>query len=102
MIRFETQRDKQSLGSSVFGYNDAYAKLAHVLRKFQERRRSCRGDIVQPPQLFLVSADVSQAYDSINVDKLLSIIEALLKSPHYLILKHAEVCHWHLALVENS
>ena len=98
VIRLETQRDKQSLGCSVFGYTDAYTKLASVLRKFQERRRSCRGNKGQPPQLFLVSADVSQAYDSINVDKLLSIIEPLLKSPHYLILKHAEVCHWQLAL----
>ena len=102
MIRFETQRDKQSLGCSVFGYNDAYAKLAPLLRKFQEQRRSCRGNSVQPPQLFLVSADVSQAYDSISVDKLLSIIEPLLKSPHYLILKHAEVCHQQLALVETN
>ena len=101
VIRFETQRDKQSLGCSVFGYSDAYAKLAPVLRRYQEQRRSCRGDLAQLPQLFLVSADVSQAYDSIHVDKLLNITEPLLKSPHYLILKHAEVFHWQPALIEN-
>lgn len=90
VIKYETQRDKGILGCSVFGYNDAYSKLWPLLRRFQELRRLCK-DPAQQPQLYLVSADVSQAYDSINVRKLMGIIEPLLKSPHYLIMKHAEV-----------
>ncbi len=90
VIRFETQRDRGVLGSSVFGYSDAYLRLRPLLRKFQQLRRSCK-DPAQAPQLHLISADVSQAYDSIHVSKLMSIVEPLLKAPHYLIIKHVEV-----------
>ena len=90
VIQYETQRDKVVLGCSVFGYSDVYRKLRPLLQKFQELRRSCKKP-AQPPQLCLISADVSQAFDSINVSKLMGIVEPLLKSPHYLIRKHAEV-----------
>ena len=90
VIKYETHRNKGVLGCSVFGYGDAYLRLWPLLRRFQQLRRSCK-DPAQAPQLHLISADVSQAYDSIDVSKLMSIVEPLLKSPHYLIMKHAEV-----------
>ena len=90
VLKYETQHNKAALGCSVFGYNDAYARLRPLLQRFQELRRSARNP-TDAPQLFLVSADVSQAYDSIDVVKLMDIIEPLLKSPQYLIMKHAEV-----------
>lgn len=90
VLKYETQHNKAALGCSVFGYNDAYARLRPLLQRFQELRQSARNP-TDAPQLFLVSADVSQAYDSINVAKLMDITEPLLKSPQYLIMKHAEV-----------
>ena len=90
VIKHETQRDRGVLGCSVFGYSDAYSKLRPLLQRFQQLRRSCKHP-AQAPQLYLISADVSQAYDSIDVSKLMSIVEPLLKSPHYLIMKHVEV-----------
>ena len=90
VLKYETQHNKAALGCSVFGYNDAYARLRPLLQRFQELQRSARNP-ADAPQLFLVSADVSQAYDSIDVAKLMDIIEPLLKSPQYLIMKHAEV-----------
>ena len=90
VIKYETQRERGVLGCSVFGYSDAYLRLQPLLRRFQQLRRSCK-DPKQAPQLYLISADVSQAYDSIHVSKLMSLVEPLLKSPHYLIMKHVEV-----------
>lgn len=90
VIKHETQRNRGVLGCSVFGYSDAYLRLRPLLRRFQQLRRSSKHP-AQAPELHLISADVSQAYDSINVSKLMSIVEPLLKSPHYLIMKHVEV-----------
>ena len=111
VIKYETQRDIGVLGCSVFGYSDAYLRLQPLLRSFQQLRRSCK-DPAQAPQLYLISADVSQAYDSIHVSKLMSIVEPLLKSPHYLIMKHVEastiqsycdlLCVGHAGLLQQS
>ena len=92
VIKYESQRNRGTLGCSVFGYSDAYLRLRPLLRRFQQLRRSCK-DPGQAPQLHLISADVSQAYDSIDISKLMSIVEPLLKSPHYLIMKHTEVSY---------
>ena len=40
---------------------------------------------------YIVSVDISRAFDNIDADKLLGIIEPLLRSPEYLIVKYAEV-----------
>ncbi len=40
---------------------------------------------------YIVSVDVSRAFDNIDADMLLGIIEPLLRSPEYLIVKYAEV-----------
>lgn len=40
---------------------------------------------------YIVSVDVSRAFDNVDVDLLLGIVEPLLRSPEYLILKYTEV-----------
>ena len=41
---------------------------------------------------YIVSVDVSRAFDNIDAGMLLGIIEPLLRSPEYLIIKYSEVC----------
>ena len=41
---------------------------------------------------YIVSVDVSRAFDNIDASMLLGIIEPLLRSPEYLIIKYSEVC----------
>ena len=40
---------------------------------------------------YIVSIDVSRAFDNIDAQKLLSVVEPLLQSQEYLIVKYAEV-----------
>ncbi len=40
---------------------------------------------------YIVSVDVSRAFDNIDAGMLLGIIEPLLRSPEYLIIKYSEV-----------
>ena len=45
------------------------------------------------PRLFIVVADVSKAYESVNQDKLLSVMEDFFSSDKYLLEKfHRVVC----------
>ena len=41
---------------------------------------------------YIVSVDVSRAFDNIDAGMLSGIIEPLLRSPEYLIIKYSEVC----------
>lgn len=41
---------------------------------------------------YIVSVDVSRAFDNVDADLLLGIVEPLLRSPEYLIIQYTEVC----------
>ena len=41
---------------------------------------------------YIVSVDVSRAFDNVDANLLLSIAEPLMRSPEYLIIKYTEVC----------
>lgn len=47
------------------------------------------GDCAVP---YIVSVDVSRAFDNVDASLLLSIVEPLMRSPEYLIIKYTEVC----------
>ncbi len=44
-----------------------------------------------PPAPYLVSFDVSRAFDSVNVSRLLDLVEPLLRQREYLLVKYVEV-----------
>ncbi|KAL4860163.1 Telomerase reverse transcriptase [Chlorella vulgaris] len=91
VLRFEASRNPELLGASVFGYNDAYCKLHPFLRKWRaaaEAEAAGGGALLQP---FLVSVDVSRAFDSVDIQLLLSLVEPLLRHEQYLVLKYWEV-----------
>jgi len=157
VLKFETSRQPQCLGGSVFGYNDAYKQLHSFLRRWRAAKpppckplppqhQSSIAPLGSPltqqinahmsmdhPEVataadfgsqqwsdrlagepfeeglnngdqdrgsntaactapYIVSVDVSRAFDNIDAGMLLGIIEPLLRSPEYLIIKYSEVC----------
>ena len=44
-----------------------------------------------PPAPFIVSFDVSRAFDCVNVSRLLDLVEPLLRQREYLLVKYVEV-----------
>lgn len=71
-------------GSSVFDYNDAYRKLVPFL--FLLRNGS-----TNLPNVYIVVADVSKAFDSINHDKLLSVMDDVITQEKYALEKFTQV-----------
>lgn len=75
----------EKLGSSVFDYNDVYRKLCPFLiglkRSFPEM-----------PAVFLIASDVSKAYDSVCQNKLLSVLNDVLRHDKYTLKQFSEVC----------
>ena len=45
-----------------------------------------------PPAPYIVSFDVSRAFDSVNLSRLLDLVEPLLRQREYLLVKYVEVC----------
>ena len=136
VLKFETKRQPQMLGGSVFGYNDAYKRLHPFLKQWRlahaaiSRNTNTQNPyspvsqlpgspITQTPNAmlwgqlegdgyslpsdaaagqqadhgmpYIVSIDVSRAFDNIDAEKLLRVVEPLFKSQEYLIVKYAEV-----------
>nr|AAX19886.1 telomerase reverse transcriptase catalytic subunit [Doryanthes excelsa]AAX19887.1 telomerase reverse transcriptase catalytic subunit [Doryanthes excelsa] len=74
----------QALGSSVFGYDDAYRKLYQFLPKVKE------GSPMMP-KVYIVVGDVSKAFDSINQDKLVEIMKDIIQKDKYYLRSYARV-----------
>ncbi|XP_052170563.1 telomerase reverse transcriptase [Diospyros lotus] len=78
--------EPEKLGSSVFDYSDIYRKLCPFLSVLKNVSTSM-------PAVFIVVSDVSKAYDSVNQDKLLSVMKDVIHDDEYLIKKsHQVVC----------
>ncbi|XP_077213172.1 telomerase reverse transcriptase isoform X2 [Tasmannia lanceolata] len=74
----------EKLGSSVFDYNDIYRKLCVF-------HSGLRNGSKAMPRVFIVIGDVSEAFDSVDQDKLLSIMKDALYDDKYLVKKYAQV-----------
>ncbi|KAL0735710.1 hypothetical protein Bca4012_011920 [Brassica carinata] len=70
-------KEPDVLGSSVFDHDDFYRNLGPYLIHL----RSQSGEL---PPLFFVVADVFKAFDSIDQDKLLDVVQCVLKDKHIL------------------
>ncbi|CAA0808900.1 Telomerase reverse transcriptase, partial [Striga hermonthica] len=77
-------KEPVKLGSSVFDYNDVYRKLVPYL--FHLKNGSTR-----MPSMFLVVSDVSKAFDSIDQDKLLSVMDDVVLENEYDLEKFTQV-----------
>ncbi|XP_021296858.1 telomerase reverse transcriptase isoform X2 [Herrania umbratica] len=96
-------KEPEKLGSSVFDYNDVYRKLCPFLTTLKNVSTTV-------PGLFVVVADVSKAFDSIDQDKLLSIMEDVITKDEYHLQQIRQVgcssrCLWdyeNLMLVDET
>lgn len=73
------------LGSSVFGYDDIYRAYQPFVQGWRQQSGST------PIDPFIVTVDVSKAFDAVNIDRLLQITLPFLQSSQYLMVKYAEV-----------
>jgi telomerase reverse transcriptase len=72
------------IGSSVFDYNDVYQKLHDFISKVKAGTFSM-------PEVYVVVADVSKAFDCIDQDKLLKIMEGILQNDEYVVGNYRKV-----------
>ncbi|GAB4828803.1 hypothetical protein Ancab_018464 [Ancistrocladus abbreviatus] len=78
------EKEPQKWGSSVFDYNEVYRKVHPFLLNVK------RGSTAMPA-VFIVTSDVQKAFDTVNQDKLLSIVNEILTSDKYILQKTCEV-----------
>ncbi|KAL6569888.1 hypothetical protein OROMI_014402 [Orobanche minor] len=94
-------KEPENLGSSVFDYNDVYRKLVPFLYLLKN------GSDNNMPSVFIVVSDVSKAFDSVNQDKLLSVMKDVILDDVYRLEKFTQVIctktslkvHQHMALL---
>ncbi|KAM4122947.1 hypothetical protein ACB094_01G122500 [Castanea mollissima] len=78
--------EPKKLGSSVFDYNDVYRKLCPFLIGLKNR-------LATMPGAFVVVSDVRKAFDSIDQDKLLTVMKDIIQKDEYILKQsHQVVC----------
>ncbi|XP_010257254.1 PREDICTED: telomerase reverse transcriptase isoform X2 [Nelumbo nucifera] len=77
-------KNPEKLGSSVFDYNDIYKKLCQFLISLKNESGSM-------PNLFIVVCDVFKAFDSVDQDKLLSVMKDVFLDDEYLVKQFSKV-----------
>ena len=81
-MKFENERHKERLGSSVFSTIEVYTKLLPFIKLWRKAHSKER--------LYICCTDVKGAYDTIPHAKCLSILEDnIFNHPEYMIMKHA-------------
>lgn len=79
-------KEPEKLGSSVFDYNDVYRKLRPFSSNLKRGLRTV-------PGVYLVVSDVSKAFDSVDQNKLLSVMKDIILNDNYILKKsHQVVC----------
>ena len=87
VLRYEVQRQQRHvLGSSAFDYNDIYSKLQPFLRQW---KASCQQGCELHP--YIVSCDLSSAFNQVQISCIMKVVEALLKNSEYVIPRYAAV-----------
>lgn len=86
VLKLEVKRQPGLLGSSVFGYDDVFRTYKPFLQQWRAAERE--GVDLTP---CILTADVSRAFDAIDVTRLLPMAMPLLRQPEYLMVKYAEV-----------
>ncbi|KAK7243572.1 hypothetical protein RIF29_38375 [Crotalaria pallida] len=84
ILKFIQFKEPENLGSSVFDYNDVYKKLCPFLVAQKK-------GLLTMPSLFIVTSDVLKAFDSVDQDKLLSIMNDVLLKDEYCLKQYDQV-----------
>ena len=106
VLKLEASRQPEAFGASVFGYNDVYCRLQPFIRTWRAAAAAAAtianpggpgGNLrpssrVQRPTLpYIVSVDVSRAFDHVDVNILLELVKGLLQNDQYIVLKYTEI-----------
>ncbi|CAK9255929.1 unnamed protein product [Sphagnum jensenii] len=83
-LKYEQGCWPEDLGSSVFGYRDAYIKLLPFVMKM----KATPGGV---PPLYMAVCDISKAYDTIQQEKLCEVVQDFVRSPLYVVLRYASL-----------
>ncbi|KAG6428787.1 hypothetical protein SASPL_106824 [Salvia splendens] len=78
------EKEPEKMGSSVFDYNDVYKKLVPFL--FHLKNGS-----ISLPDVFMVVSKVAKAFDSVNHEKLLSVMKDALRDDEHILEKFTQV-----------
>ncbi|XP_028550949.1 telomerase reverse transcriptase isoform X2 [Dendrobium catenatum] len=76
--------DPNKLGASVFDYNEIYRRLYHFVVKVRKRSAFF-------PKLYIVVADVAKAYDSIDQDVLIDIMNDVIPCDTYFFKNYSKL-----------
>ncbi|KAG2628836.1 hypothetical protein PVAP13_3KG417300 [Panicum virgatum] len=84
IIKKVRDENPEMFGSSVFDYNNVHQKLYHFLS-------SVRSHLKEKLKIYVVVADVSKAFDCINHDMVLKVVDDVLKCDNYVLRKCKKV-----------
>lgn len=84
-------KEPEKLGSSVFDYNDVYKKVRQFLDGLKDESKPM-------PNFFVVISDVLKAFDSIDQDKLLCVMNDVIPKREYVLKQHDQVVCWKKSL----
>uniref|UniRef100_A0A061SFG8 Telomerase reverse transcriptase n=1 Tax=Tetraselmis sp. GSL018 TaxID=582737 RepID=A0A061SFG8_9CHLO len=85
VLKAELAREPAALGASVFGYDGAYHRLAPFLRANRQHRTSA----AQP--IYVVNVDVKAAFDSVDPERILRLVEERVGNGMFEVTRHATV-----------
>ena len=93
ILKFEATRHPDCFGASLFSYNDIYCKLQPFIRSWKVSNAlvMSRKTVKAVKKPYIVSVDVSRAFDHVDVTTLLDLVTPLFHSHQYLILKYNEI-----------
>lgn len=97
VLKYETLRGGAQAGSSVFNPRELHARLRAFLAANARRPDAPAGTATailppeQRPRLYVVAADISRAFDTVDRAKLLEAVEAALCEGDYLEVRFASV-----------
>ncbi|MCD7456703.1 hypothetical protein HAX54_032814 [Datura stramonium] len=77
-------KEPERLGSSVFDYSDVYKRLVPFLSNL-------KSGLSVKPGVFIIVSDVKRAFDSVDQDKLLSVLDDLNLEDEYFLSKVVQV-----------
>ncbi|KAK4372169.1 hypothetical protein RND71_007553 [Anisodus tanguticus] len=84
VLKHIVAKEPERLGSSVFDYNDVYKRFVPFLSNLKS------GFSVEPG-VFIIVSDVERAFDSVDQDKLLSVLGDLNLEDEYILSKVVQV-----------
>ena len=101
ILKLEASRQPNAFGATVFGYNDTFCKLQPFIRTWKAKKNagasaaagvsSSSSSSSSKLGPYIVSVDVSRAFDHVDVTTLLELVSQLLQSENYLVVKYSEI-----------